>query len=62
MCCNMAWLGSWLKDGPAQCMNNTSCYTGTERGTERRPLFLHIWYLHNHSTSDIITFGYINAF
>jgi len=25
MCCNMAWLGSWLKDGPAQCMDNTPC-------------------------------------
>jgi len=23
--CVATWLGHWLKDGPAQCMVNTSC-------------------------------------
>ena len=22
----LAWIGNWLKDGPAQCVDNASCY------------------------------------
>jgi len=35
----LAWLGSRIKDGPAQSTDNTLYSTGTARGTATRPHF-----------------------
>ena len=39
------------QDGPAQCMDNALCKTGTVRGTTRRPHFSHI-------SISVTKFGY----
>jgi hypothetical protein len=39
---HMAWLCYWIKNGPAQCMDNKSCLTGTVHGTARRRHFIRI--------------------
>jgi hypothetical protein len=39
---HMAWLCYWIKNGPAQSMDNKSCLIGTVHGTARRQHFIHI--------------------
>ena len=56
----MAWLGYWLKNGSAQCMDSKSCLTGTAHGTARRSHFVFIIIPVNHSTMDIGIFGSIS--
>jgi hypothetical protein len=56
----MACLDYQLKDGPAQCIDNTSYYTGTVYGTEQTYNSYSIISI-TIPTSDIGMFGYINA-